>query len=184
MNLQKQLRKQLKNKGEIVMSKNIKNLNLSSPWVVFYREIEKMFEKDNAIKIILDEDNHIIKLYVEGTDKAMALSRLLPTEKTFGNITVKVQVIPANNEDPTDEELFKMAFEGNNALAFVANGNNEITRGDTYVVFSKEVVQYYNDSLSDLNGICSTLYQDIAKDIFGTKTGLHFCTNNNMWYEL
>ena len=36
----------------------------------------------------------------------------------------------------------------------------------TYVVFEKEVVQYWNDNLGDINGLRSTLYQDLAKEIF------------------
>ena len=43
-------------------------------------------------------------------------------------------------------------------------------------VFAKEVVQYWNDSLSDPYGKVSTLYQDIAKDIFEDTDGVMFCT--------
>ena len=47
----------------------------------------------------------------------------------------------------------------------------------TYVVFKKEVVQYFNDSLGDIHGVCSTLMQDIAKDIFEDTEGVYFCTD-------
>ena len=49
----------------------------------------------------------------------------------------------------------------------------------TYVVFVKEVVQYFNDDLGDANGVCSTLYQDIAKRLFTSTEGVFFCTNTN-----
>lgn len=160
------------------MSKNIKNLNLSSPWEIYYKEICAMFSKDEDIKITFDDDEYVIKLYVNGTDKANALTKLLPMEKTFGNITVRVDVIPANNEVLTDDELFNMAFDGNPVFDFAVHGRGTgIVSDSTYVVFKKEVVQYFNDSLDDINGLCSTLYQEIAKDIFGSKTGVHFCTS-------
>ena len=183
MILRNLLRKQqnkthLKNKENDTMSKNIKNLNLSSPWTIFYREIQAMFGKDPDIKISYDEDAYVIKLYVTGTDKANALSQLLPVEKEFGNVVLKIIVIPANNEVLTDEELFNMAFAGNPVFDYaVHSGGDTIVGNNTYVVFKKEVVQYFNDSLNDLHGLCSTLHQEIAKDVFGTKTGLYYCTN-------
>ena len=160
------------------MSKNIKNLNLSSPWEIYYKEICAMFGKDEDIKIVFDNDKYVIKLYVTGTDKANALTKLLPVEKSFGNVTVKTTVIPANNEVLTDEELYNMAFDGNPVFDFAVHGRGTgIVSDNTYVVFKKEVVQYFNDSLNDINGLCSTLYQEIAKDIFGSKTGICYCTS-------
>lgn len=40
-----------------------------------------------------------------------------------------------------------------------------------------KVVQYFNDDLGDAHGVCSTLYQEIAKDVFGEHEGIFFCTN-------
>ena len=36
----------------------------------------------------------------------------------------------------------------------------------TYVVFKNCVVQFFNDNLNDCHGLISTLYQDIAAEIF------------------
>ena len=47
----------------------------------------------------------------------------------------------------------------------------------TYVVFVNEVVQYFNDNLYDINGVCSTLYQEIAKEVFKESNSVHFCTD-------
>ena len=52
-----------------------------------------------------------------------------------------------------------------------------MTNPITYVIFKKEVVQYYNDSLADAHGMCSTLYQDIASRILDAGEGIFFCTN-------
>ena len=130
-------------------------LKLSSPWEIFYKEIVAMFKRDKSVRTEFDNENMVIKLFVEGTDKADALDTLLPNEKVFGNVTVKIEVIPANNDNPTDVELFTRAFKDNPIL---------------------EYVQYYNDSLNDINGICSTLYQDVAKDVFDKRSGVYFCT--------
>ena len=47
----------------------------------------------------------------------------------------------------------------------------------TYVVFRNEVVQYYTDDLGDYFGMASTLYEDIARDLFSEVDGIYFCTN-------
>lgn len=44
-------------------------------------------------------------------------------------------------------------------------------------MFKNKVVQYFNDDLSDANGVCSTLYQEIAKRIFGENPMIYFCTS-------
>ena len=73
-------------------------LGLSSPWVNFYRELEALFAKDPEVKVVYDEEKNDVKLYVDNLAKADALAQLLPVERTFGNITITVTVIPANKE--------------------------------------------------------------------------------------
>lgn len=152
----------------------MKNVKLSPPWIVFYEEIEALFREDPAVKVDYDGDTNEIKLYVEGAEKADALTQLLPAEKTFGNITVKVTVIPANMEGPSRLQLFQKAFEGNPAFVYIHESSG-IFDFD-YVVFKAKVVQYESDNTGDLNGLTSTLYQDIAKDVFEDVSGVFFCT--------
>ena len=93
------------------------------------------------------------------------------------NIVVKILVLPANAENEDKLTLFQKAFEGNPAFSYGDSGNNSITSSFNYVVFAPEVVQFFYDNLGDINGNYSTLYQEIAKDVFGEDEGLHFCTD-------
>lgn len=163
-------------------------LGLTSPWVTFYHEVNAFFEKDSDIRVIYDEEENIISLYVDNEAKAAALTELLPTEKVFGTVTVYIKVIPANrlnvnrinklmagNENKGD--LVATALEGNDRLADVVRIVGIFNNPMTYIVFRKEVVQYFNDSLGDIHGVCSTLMQDIARDIFEDMEGVYFCTD-------
>ena len=152
-----------------------KFINLSAPWVLFYREIEALFKEDPAVRVEYDEANQTIRLYVEGEEKADALAQLLPTVRTFGNVVVKVAVIPANLKGPSKLLLFQKAFEGNPALAFIQGGSSGVFDLN-YVVFKSKVVQFKSDDIGDVNGLTSTLYQDIAKDLFEDVPGIFFCT--------
>lgn len=112
---------------------------------------------------------------MEGEEKADALAQLLPTVRTFGDVVVKVAVIPANLKGPSKLQLFQKAFEGNPALAFIQGGSSGVFDLN-YVVFKSKVVQFKSDDVGDVNGLTSTLYQNIAKDLFEDVPGIFFCT--------
>ena len=160
-------------------------LKLSSPWVEHYRKIEAMFKNDSDVKVIFNENDMEVRLYVDNrTSKANAIEELLVSPVEFGNVTLNITVIPANeatykvdfkaSKNPACTVLHE-AFRGNTAWT----GIEECKLGPsvfTYVMFKKEVVQYFNDSLNHPEGIHSTLYQEIAKDIFKSLDGVFYCT--------
>lgn len=155
----------------------MEKVSISSPWVSFYREIDALFKEDPEVRIIYDEEENVVKLYVSNARKAEALTQLLPAERTFGKVTVRVDVIPANDLGTDMLSLFEAAFDGNPALAYVRTGGSPITSAFNYVVFKNKVVQYFNDDLGDVYGNRSTLYQELAKDVFSGQTdGVFFCT--------
>lgn len=153
------------------------NVKLSAPWMNFYREVVALFGDDPEIKIVFDEDDLVIRLLVEDAIKADALAQLLPAEKEFGNVVVKISVIPANQMQPSKISLIKTAFHGNPAFSYAASAEGIFTNPIHYVVFANKVVQYFNDDLGDVNGNRSTLYQDIAADVIGSGEGICYCTD-------
>ena len=157
----------------------MENTKLSPPWITFVNEIKALFADDMEVKVMYDDNNYIVKLFVDNADKADALTKLMPEQKVFGNITIHIEVIPSNTDDLTKEQLFDKAFRGNPAMDMCVAVDTPF--GDiTYVVFKKKVVQFYNDQLDDINGNKSMLFQDIARDIFNTEESdghVFFCTN-------
>lgn len=152
--------------------------NLSAPWVEFYREVNALFGDDPEIKVIYDEDDLIIRLLVDNPIKADAIAQLLPTEKAFGNVVVRISVVPANEKKPSKIDLIKVAFQGNPAFSYAVSAVGVFTNPIHYVVFANKVVQYFNDDLGDVNGNVSTLYQNIAADVLGPgDEGICYCTD-------
>lgn len=141
-------------------------LKLSPPWVTFLHEIEALFDGDPQIAINYDDENHKIVLATNNGDKATALQKILPSERKFGNVTVKVEIDGtfSNRAFVSNEELFNVVFDKNPAFAFCKQIEGIIT-AFTYVVFKNTVVQFFNDNLNDIYGNVSTLYEDIARDI-------------------
>lgn len=161
-------------------------LNLSPPWAIFYQQLKALFGADSEITIVYNEEGDSIKLYVDNPDKADALTTLLPAKREWGPKSLDIQVIPSNTvkkiyatePNRTDAAyLFERAFRYNPAFDYAKTISGVFTNNLTYVVFRNKVVQYYNDSLSDIHGLCSTLYESIARNIFEEKEGIFFCTN-------
>ena len=166
-------------------------LNLSPPWVVYYRKLSAFFKEDSEVRITYDEIEQEIKLYVDNAEKAVALENLLPSEQVFGNVTLYVTIVPANK---TTFDSVKAAYSTNSSDIIHICFNNKavvgikvvdgiMTNRMTFVIFKKEVVQYFTDDIGDYHGICSTLYQDLAKEIFGNIDGVFFCTDNETKLE-
>ena len=151
-----------------------KNVKLSPPWVTFVEEVKALFGQDPEVKIHYDENQNELKLYVENARKADALAQLLPAEKEFGAVKLKIAVVPSNAVGGP-ANLFADAFYGNPVLDDILDYKTVFGQM-TYLMFQNKVVQFWNDQMDDPNGIKSTLFQEIAKDVFNEQGGVFFCT--------
>ena len=154
-------------------------LNMSAPWYVYYNELCALFKEDIEVHIVYDEMDQIINIYVENQAKADAMDEMLPKVMTFGSIDLEINVVPANNLSARRSRgsILKDLFYGNTICEDIVTIEGVFTNPLTYVIFRKEVVQYYNDDLGDAHGVCSTLYQDIAKRIFKEMPDVYYCTS-------
>lgn len=159
---------------ETNVCQNGERVNLLSPWARYANKLRAMFGHDPDIEIGFNNDDATVTVYVSNQLKAEALARLLPVTKTFGNVEMKIIVIP-ENKDEDYKSLLLTALAGNPVLHSIIGGRTEFDM--QYAVFAKEVVQYYDDNLGDPNGLTSTLYQDLAKDLFENVKGIYFTTD-------
>ncbi len=151
------------------------NVGLASPWMTFAREVHEFFRRDPEVEVDFDNDGPELTIRVANASKADALSRLIPAEKTFGNVIMRVTVVPAN-EDDSKEALFRRAFAGNDAVEDFVTLQDMFGSEITYIEFIPMVVHYYNDNIGDLNGYNHTLYETIAKELFETDASVRLCT--------
>ena len=158
-------------------------LKLSAPWIMYCKQAKALFQKDPTGDVVFDEDNMELKFLVKGEAKANALTKYLPSEKTYGNVTMAINVYPAN-EEPSIADLLHDIFDRNDALKFIHTNEGPILTGLNYVVFKPAVVQFFADNLRDINGNCSTLYEDLARAVFRQDIpDVAFCTDSAT-YEL
>lgn len=161
-------------------------LKLSPPWVSYYKKLDILFGNEDGTMVIFDEDETEVKIYTNDTTQAMALSALLPMTISFGGVELKVTVIPPNEDDIIWKGFGNTVSSPQAAIEFLFSNNKNVNTikhintpfGElTYIIFNKEVVQYYDDNLGDYYGNRSMLCEDIAREIFTDIRGVYFCTS-------
>lgn len=156
---------------------DVTNFDISAPWYLFYKEMYELFKNDPEVELIFYEANDAnggmpkLEILVESLDKADALDRLLPLNKQFGDVTLNITIVRPDYSEEKPMQVIKRAFKGNPALSGIKT--NDL---GSYAVFKNQVVQYFTDSIGDIRGYRSTLYEQIAREVFGDIPGVFFCT--------
>ena len=157
----------------------MENVKLSPPWDEYVRKVMSLFAQDEEIHI--ESKDAEMTIYVDNTDKYVALTKLLPETKSFGNVELTINIVPANNESKQPRDYIRDLFKNNGAVTQIEEvkiGTNPMI----FVEFEKEVVQYYNDNIGDLHGNRTTVMEEIAREVFENLSGVSFCTDNAMPY--
>lgn len=159
-------------------------LKLSPPWITYIHELVALFDGDPQIAFNVAPDEQSVTIACNNGDKCAALAQLLPATVEFGNIifTITIDGPMSNRAFVSKKELFETAFKKNPAFAYAVAPADEgyWYPTMTYVVFKKCVVQFFNDNLNDCHGIVSTLYQDIALDVFADEACEGVCFNTEI----
>lgn len=159
-------------------------MHIEAPWYTFQKKVQALFNGDPDITVndlVVDEDgeaDYVLDIEVRNHKKFEALDRVIATYKEFGNIVVKIALYDEeNNGLNPGVELYETIFEGNPVIEAVKNRVFPDGVSHGYVCFKPEVVQFFDDNLSDYNGNWTGLAEDIAREIFeNDSTGMQFCT--------
>lgn len=161
----------------------MKDMKIQAPWVTFHNMVSALFELDPDIIVCeLYEDNefdYAFDIHVEKHDKYVALDRAMPKVRQFGNVDLIIRMYDEENVGPvSDLDIYRTLFEGNRIVKDFKI--NTLPDGQThvgYVRFEPEVIQFFNDDLTDYSGNWSGLAEDIANIVFcEDNRGIYFCT--------
>lgn len=162
----------------------MKKVMLEAPWETWCKELKAMFEHDNDIAVSkiceLENDmdcDYAVTVTVRNHEKLLALDRLMPRTKSFGNVTLGIYLYDEENNEVDVASLFRVLFKGNPIVDSIQTRTDQTGTDWNYVLFKPDVIQFFDDDISDCNGLWSGLAEDIARDVFaGNGRGVCFCT--------
>jgi len=160
-------------------------LGILAPWQTYQKKVKALFEKDPEIMVgdvYEPEDGNTdfaFDIEVMNHEKFLALDRVLPKQRQFGNVTLGITLFDEENAEDDTFELFATIFDGNPILKDVVDVLDPAGCRHLYVIFAAKVLQFFDDDLQDFNGNWSGLAQDIAREVFSEGLrGIHFCTED------
>jgi len=155
------------------------SVKLSPPWYTFFNYLKHSIGKDQCVDVLdmeeISEGDFLIPVEVRDRGKAIALATILVPCKNFGNINVRIKVLYCGRAvkpycHPHDVsvliKIFEEALETNYYFEYVESG---VLFGSTIVfpVFKREVIQFFNDDLSDLysnfNGVAAMVFAEVLE---------------------
>lgn len=160
----------------------MENLKLAPPKVIYVRWLESFFQEDPDVDIEYLENQDEVILSVKGIAKAEALAEILADKVELGNETLAITVVH-NPEEETLIDKYRDAFAGNAAVNCIIENTTPLFQGNFHVVFKPEVVQYQADDISDIHGLQSTLYADLARKIMKEHGNVFYNTDELPWYR-
>lgn len=156
----------------------MENINLCPPWETYRRELAAFFELDEQVsvsEVTETEDGKSVTLTVTDAGKAAALEKVLKKSVTFGNVSLNIGIIDASGVDSLADTL-KKAFAFNELVRRVAVGHDHTGTEHVFVICVPDIIQFFNDDLSDYAGNFNGLVADVARDLFDAPA--HFNTQD------
>lgn len=155
-------------------------VKLSAPWETIQHMVAALLAPDTEVEVTeLSETSkgvYSFDVISKNGKKIAALEKVIKNTFNVGNVTVNVNFIHEREEDEVTAQDFLDAFEGNSNFVTVADASKGLFN-ISYVIFAKEILQFFNDDLSDINGNMSIIVADAAKNVCNITDGMSFCTD-------
>lgn len=144
---------------------------LAPPYVIAYNKLKAFFEGDPAYQISeLSDDSQTCTITTDNRLKYLLLKENLITDyQDAKGLHVDLKYIGADKMYP--DELAAIVRTNPRFQEFFETSGGPFPYSS--VIFTKDVVQYYNDNLFDPYSHASTLMEQLVPEIFKNKC---FCT--------
>lgn len=152
-------------------------LDLSAPWYVFHTQVFKLFEQD--AEVIVDEEleetetGFIFGIYSKNIKKIQAIKKLIGSKVVFGDVAVDIDYGENENEDVA--EVWKDAFSGNPLFCGIVSADIPFDGSCDYAIFKRDIIDFYDDNISDVNGNSHYIVADLVKEVVSNKD-IFICT--------
>ncbi|OIK13060.1 hypothetical protein BIV60_14725 [Bacillus sp. MUM 116] len=155
---------------------------LSPPQITYFNEVKHSLGNDPNVTVLnLIEfpqgAGYLISIIVDNRKKARALATILDQQKEIGNIVINLIVIydktivRPHSRSFTAEgivDLFEDALGTNRFFKFAEAKPFSPGVTSVYPVFTKSVIQFFNDDISDIYGnfneVTAFVFRDVVRE--------------------
>lgn len=178
---------------------------LSPPWYTLRNQLAYTIGKDPYVSIseLIPIDNGDYRLDINvyyNINKAKSLRAIIPEEYTFGNITVKTHIYDLQNKEVPVERILEYTVKEIASIFYSALHFNKLFRGviltkdfitsedqnllgQVTVIIAKDIIQFYNDDLTDLcgnyNEVASKVFEELLITEYPSNIKVSFSTKDN-----
>ncbi|MBQ3420564.1 MAG: hypothetical protein IJH34_02610 [Romboutsia sp.] len=176
------------------MEKN--KLQVSPPWYTLANKLKYTYGVCKNIhfnELINIGDQYILIINAFNNTQALALRQVIPETIEMGNVTLNVVIFNASGKQQrtsrkkyTVEDLkkiFEAAMKDNPLFKCICVPEDEFTKnviGDVVITIDKEVVQFYNDDISDLyknyNEVAANVFKEVTIGKYNSNIKVGFTT--------
>ncbi|MFJ9498166.1 hypothetical protein [Brevibacillus centrosporus] len=171
-------------------------IRLSPPEFTYFNEIKFSIGNDPLVQVEplrqLAGGDFLITIRVQGLQKARALATLIVQTKQIGNLRIQVRVVTSegNRVQPITRALspreiaalYQIAFRTNRLFNFAVS-RASLSFTAVYPVFKAQVIQFFNDDISDLfnnfNQVAAFVFRDVLRNRIN-QTPILFSTARKM----
>mgnify|MGYP003321061786 CR=1 FL=1 len=152
------------------MSKKSENVKLSPPWDGYMNMLASFFKGDKRVRVGGCDDKRVGTIEVFDTKMYCALEQVLNKKIRFGNVTLRIRIVPANDlkafkNTMTDLAALKVVLSGNPAFAKFITRKTEVGNA-VFCMFKPVVLMWYNDNLGSPYKQTASVYELAAQTVF------------------
>lgn len=155
------------------------NVKLSPPWDGHMSMLASFFAGDGRVKVGYCDDTRTGTIEVLDSRMYDALSQVLRTSIRFGNVTLKLNLVPKFEPKVcpkmTDLEALKVVLAQNPAFSKV-KVQKAAAGAFVFVLFKPVVLQWYNDNLGNPWKLTTSTHELQADRVFKRGLGVSFTT--------
>jgi len=158
------------------------NVRLSPPPYTYFNYLKYAIGNDPCLEVLGMQEkeggDYLIQIEVQGRAKAHALAAIVELHKEIGNENVYIEVLnkgkvvkPQEDYETTEDfiELFECALCSNHYFKRATYVEWISGRPIVFLIFKKEVIQFFNDDLSDyynnFNGVAADVFREVLKPV-------------------
>lgn len=150
------------------------NMELSAPWHEYHNKLMALFAEDNEVSVSPDlkeiaKGVYEITISSANSDKLYAIEKLIGNGRVFGNNFVTIKYLCENQINLDVEEYWERAFGTNPLFVKMVKVKTPIADSPvSYAVFTRDIISFFDDDVSDYCGNYHGIVADVVKDVVNT----------------